>query len=206
MIGVIDYKVGNAPSVLNALSKINVAAKLVSHPEELRDLSGLILPGVGSAPAAMASLVELGFVPALEQLVFDQKLPFLGICVGMQVLFEHSEEGNTPCLGWIPGKVKRFPESVRVPQIGWNRLKFRSNHRLTEGIPEPAYFYFVNSFYVEPASDQVTIGTAEYGIDFCALAASDNIYAAQFHIEKSGAVGLAMLKNFAAIVGDAHVD
>ncbi len=206
MIGVIDYKVGNAPSVLNALAKIKVDAELISRPEQLQGLSGIILPGVGSASAAMASLTELGFVPELENLVFHKKLPFLGICVGMQILFEHSEERDTACLGWIPGQVKRFPESVRVPQIGWNKVKFRGKHPLTEGIPDSAYFYFVNSFYVEPDADEITIGTSEYGQEFCALIASGNIYAAQFHVEKSGEMGLAMLKNFAAIVGDADAD
>jgi len=202
VIGVIDYKAGNAPSVINALRKLDIACQFVSTPEQLRDLSGVILPGVGSAPATIDSLDELGFISALEDFVLREQKPFLGICVGMQILFEHSEEGNAACLGWLRGTVKRFPPEVRVPQIGWNRVDFAYSHPLTAGINSPAYFYFVNSYYAAPEENGIVLGTAEYGLPFCAALASGNILATQYHVEKSGIVGLRMLQNFAAIVGD----
>ncbi|NLL89122.1 MAG: imidazole glycerol phosphate synthase subunit HisH [Firmicutes bacterium] len=202
MIGVIDYKAGNAPSVVNALRRLNIACQLVSTPEQLRNFSGVILPGVGSAPATVESLAELGFIPELETLVLEKKLPFLGICVGMQILFEHSEERDTTCLGWLKGTVRRFPKELRVPQIGWNKVNFRANHCFNHGINKSEYFYFVNSYYAAPESEEIILGTTEYGLEFCAVIASENIHATQFHVEKSGIVGLKMLQNFAAIVGD----
>ncbi|HOB08594.1 MAG: imidazole glycerol phosphate synthase subunit HisH [Limnochordia bacterium] len=201
MIGVIDYKAGNAPSVVNALRKLGIDCELVSTPEKLQGLAGVILPGVGSASATIASLAELGFLAELEDFVLRKQRPFLGICVGMQILFEHSEELDTKCLGWLKGRVRRFPPEVRVPQIGWNRVSFTYGHPLAAGIKSPAYFYFVNSYYAAPEAEEIILGTAEYGVRFCAALASGNIFATQYHVEKSGIVGLKMLQNFAAIVG-----
>lgn len=200
MIGVIDYKAGNAPSVLNALQKLNIASSLLSSPEDISRAAGLILPGVGSARATMESLREMGCLGVLEEKVLKDGVPFLGICIGLQVLFDYSEEGDTECLGWIPGTVRRFPdEKVRVPQIGWNEVKFTKNHSVLTGLNNSEYFYFVNSYYVIPEMEEVMLAKTEYGIEFCSMIAHKNIYAAQFHIEKSGAVGLKLLKNFALI-------
>jgi len=205
MIGVIDYKAGNAPSVLNALHYLNIEARLVSTPEELQPVKGLILPGVGSAPETMHSLYELGLVGALERKVLQEKTPFLGICIGMQILFEHSEEGDTPCLGWLRGKVKRFDDSVRIPQIGWNETTFSRDDPILAGLSKKEFFYFVNSYYVVPECSDVILATTHYGVEFCSMVANGNIngniYATQFHAEKSGAVGLQLLKNFALIAG-----
>ncbi len=202
MIGIIDYRAGNGPSVLNALQKLSIEAKLISQAEHFESVTSIILPGVGSAHATMASLTELGLVDALDDKVRKQKMPFLAICVGLQILFEYSVEGDVECLGWVKGDVKRFPNTVRVPQMGWNEVKFIGNHPLTAGIETPAYFYFVNSYYVVPDSEDIIIGTTEYGTKFCSLIAMDNIYAAQFHVEKSGVTGLKMLRNFATIAGE----
>jgi len=206
VIAVIDYKAGNAPSVLNALRHLQIPAELVSTPSALDEAKGIILPGVGSARATIDSLGELGLLDKLQALVVGAKKPFLGICIGLQILFEHSEEGDTPCLGWLKGRVKRFPTAVRVPQIGWNEVRFRYSHPLTIDLNPAAHFYFVNSYYVEPQAADIVLGTTNYGLDFCSLVAVDNIYAAQFHVEKSGIVGLKMLRNFARIVGEKHVD
>lgn len=202
MIGVIDYKAGNAPSVLNALNKLNMNSQLVSTPEQIEACTGLILPGVGSAGATMDSLEEINIKGILEEKVLKNGTPFLGICVGLQVLFEHSEEGNAQCLGWLPGKVKKFPEDeVRVPQIGWNEAEFTREHWILSGLNKTEFFYFVNSYYAEPKVKDVILAATQYGFEFCSMVAYKNIFAAQFHIEKSGATGLKLLKNFALRAG-----
>jgi imidazole glycerol-phosphate synthase subunit HisH len=202
MIGIIDYKAGNAPSVLNALKKINAPAKLVKSYSDLKDLKGIILPGVGAAKATMESLSNLKLDEAIREKVIHEKVPFLGICVGLQVLFDSSEEENTRCLGLINGKVKRFRgEDLRVPQIGWNRVFFRGKNPILSGLNEEEFYYFVNSFYVEPDNKRMVLGTTSYGNEFCSMIAYENIYATQFHVEKSGVKGLKLLKNFSTIAG-----
>lgn len=200
MIGVVDYKAGNAPSVLNALHKLNIESLLVSSPKDISAAAGIILPGVGSAKATMNSLEEMGCIGALEQKVLKDGMPFLGICIGLQVLFEYSEEGDTECLGWIPGTVRRFSdEKVRVPQIGWNEVKFVKNHAIITSLNDSEFFYFVNSYYADPKDEEVVLARTQYDIEFCSMIVHKNIFAAQFHIEKSGAAGLKLLKNFALI-------
>jgi glutamine amidotransferase len=202
MLGIIDYRAGNSSSVLNALNKIVCDVKYVRSKEELRNLNGIILPGVGSADATMQSLKELDLIDALHEKVMVGNLPFLGICVGLQVLFDYSEEGKTKCLGWLPGKVVRFDDSVvRVPQIGWNRVEFTGNSPFLDGMKE-GYFYFVNSYHAVPQDRSVVLGTTEYGKDFYSAVEKGNIYATQFHLEKSGSTGLRLLRNFASICGE----
>jgi len=203
MIGVIDYRAGNSPSVLNALNKLGIEARLVDSNEEICSCKGIILPGVGSADATMQSLRDMNCIDMLREKVLVEKVPFLGICVGLQVLFEYSEEGNTRCLGWLPGKVVRFDDAlVRVPQIGWNRVEFRRDSPLLDGMRE-GYFYFVNSYYAIPGDESLVLGSADYGIEFCSVVESSNIYASQCHLEKSGNTGLKLLRNFAAVCGEA---
>ncbi len=200
MIGVIDYKAGNAPSVYNALKKIGADAKMIRDGSDLDGIDGLILPGVGSAEATMASLAETAILPELAESVCRKKIPFLGICIGMQILFEHSEEGDVDCLGWLKGKVVRFDdECVRVPQMGWNEVSFCRQHPLLKGLGDTGYFYYVNSYYVVPAEKNDILALTDYNGDFCCMVQRDNIMAAQFHIEKSGSLGLTLLKNFVDI-------
>lgn len=200
MVGVIDYKAGNGPSVKNALDHLQIESVLTADMDTLRACSHIILPGVGSAGATMDSLKELGLIPVLEAHVFDQKKPFLGICVGLQVLFETSEEDGAVCLGWLKGDVVRFDEAaVRVPQIGWNSARFTRRLPILEGLADEEYFYFVNSYHIRPKDEAIVLATTEYGAPFCSMVAQDNLYAAQFHIEKSGEVGLRLLKNFTQI-------
>lgn len=202
MIGIIDYKAGNAPSVLNALKKLEIDAQLISTPEQVEAASKIILPGVGSALATMDSLKESNLIRAMEKKVLHDGTPFLGICVGLQVLFEHSEEDDARCLGWLSGEVKKFPEQkVRVPQIGWNEVKFNKDHSIVAGINKMEFFYFVNSYYVVPEDDDIILAKTQYGLEFCSMIAFKNIFAAQFHIEKSGSIGLQLLKNFALRAG-----
>jgi glutamine amidotransferase len=197
VIDVIDYRAGNAPSVMYALEHLGLPCRLVGTAADLDRSDRLILPGVGAARATLASLVEQGLVDALSARVLRDRVPFLGICIGLQVLFEHSEEGDTPCLGWVPGAVRRFPDDRRVPQIGWNEVRFTREHPVTREVPDGAYCYFVNSYYCAPTDSADVLGVTEYGHEFCSVVARRNIVATQFHAEKSGPVGLALLRGFA---------
>jgi glutamine amidotransferase len=197
MIAVVDYRAGNAPSVLFALEHLGIPARLVDHPDDVATAERIILPGVGAARATIDSLIEQDLVGALAQRVHDDGVPFLGICIGLQVLFDHSEEGDTPGLGWVPGTVRRFPGSERVPQIGWNAVRFTRPHPVTDGLPERGHFYFVNSYYCAPTDPADALGLTDYSVEFCSVVARNNLIATQFHAEKSGELGLALLRNFA---------
>ena len=197
VIGVVDYRAGNAPSVGYALERLGLPHRLVAAPADLAGVDRIVLPGVGAAAATLASLRESGLVDPLAERVLGGGVPFLGICIGLQVLLDHSEEGDVDCLGWVPGRVRRFPDSLRVPQIGWNAVRATRPHPVTEGLGPDAYCYFVNSYFAEPADPTDTLGVTEYGTGFASVIGRANVVATQFHAEKSGAVGLALLERFA---------
>lgn len=197
MIGVIDYRAGNAPSVGYALERLGIEHALVTKGDELDACDHLILPGVGAARATLDSLAESGLVESLTRRVRDEGVPFLGICIGLQVLFEHSEEGDTTCLAWIPGEVSRFGPSLRVPQIGWNAVRLRRAHPVTADFPDGGHCYFVNSYYAAPADPSAVLGETSYGVELCSIVAHENIVATQFHAEKSGELGMRILTGFA---------
>jgi imidazole glycerol-phosphate synthase subunit HisH len=203
VIGVINYQTGNAQSVLFALHHLGLEARLVATPDEADGGEGVdryILPGVGSADVTMASLAERGWVEHLGTRVREQKAPFLGVCVGLQVLFEHSSEGNAACLGWLPGEVVQFRrDRLRVPHMGWNAVIPRSDHPFVREMPVGAHFYFVNSYYALPEDETDVAGVTEYGAEFASVVARENVMATQFHIEKSGPAGLALLSRFAQL-------
>ena len=180
-----------------ALARLGLEAALISTGADLIAVDRVILPGVGAAAATVASLENSGLVPALRTQVLDGGVPFLGICIGLQVLFERSDEGPADCLGWIPGTVRRFPDTGRVPQIGWNRVAVTRSHPLTNGWPADPYCYFVNSYYAVPSDDHAVLGTTDYSTTFCSMVAVGNVAATQFHAEKSGEIGLNLLANFA---------
>ncbi len=194
MIKIIDYAAGNAPSVLNAIEHMGYKASLCRTPSDLEDATHIILPGVGSARATIDSLLEMNILSELEKAVLVDKVPFLGICVGLQILFDFSEEENTVCLGWLKGRVVKFDQNLtRVPQMGWNKVTFQKN------IPyslKSNYFYFVNSYHALPEDESVVWGVSHYGVPFTAAINKENIYATQFHVEKSGAAGLSLLEYF----------
>lgn len=203
MIAIIDYKMGNLASVKKALAALHYDAIITADPDVIRNADGVILPGVGAFAPAMANLNEAGLISAIKDVASSGK-PFLGICLGMQLLFDGSEEGMTgeglvEGLGIIPGKVLKFPadktvdKGLKVPQMGWNDLKDVKGSLLCEG----DYVYFVHSFYCEPDDVSVVAARAEYGIRYCCAVEKDNIFATQFHPEKSGEVGLAILSKFA---------
>lgn len=197
MIGVIDYRAGNAPSVMYALERLGLAACLVGTPGALAEVDHVILPGVGAARTTIDSLDAAALLDPLSDRVLHDRVPFLGICIGLQVLFDRSEEGPTECLGWLGGEVRRFPDTGRVPQIGWNTVRFHRDHPLAAGLPEATHCYFVNSYYAVPADADTVLGTTDYSVEFCSVVAHHNVVATQFHAEKSGELGLRLLRNFA---------
>lgn len=198
MISVVDYRAGNAPSVLYALQHLGLEARLVERADEITGAERIILPGVGAARATIDSLVDQDLVGALRDRVLGDGVPFLGICIGLQVLFDHSAEGDTECLGWVPGEVRRFPDTGRVPQIGWNRVRFTRPHPVAAGAPDEGHFYFVNSYYCVPDDPADALGVTDYTVEFCSVVARGNVVATQFHAEKSGPLGLSLLRNFAS--------
>lgn len=194
MIVIIDYGVGNLASVKNALDKLGAKGVISNNPEIIKKAKALILPGVGAAGQGMKNLKKLGLNKIIVEEIKKGK-PFLGICLGMQLLFEKSEEGNVKCLGILKGSVKKFKKMKKIPQIGWNQLKVTKKIKFLEGIDDN-YFYYVNSYYCLPKDKEVTVGTTSYGEEFVGVVAKDNVFGVQFHPEKSGPVGFGLLENF----------
>ncbi|MEL1134765.1 imidazole glycerol phosphate synthase subunit HisH [Desulfitobacterium sp. THU1] len=206
MIGIIDYDRGNLRSVEKALLKLGYSARILESPHELTEMKGIILPGVGAFADAMTALEEKGWVQPLLHYAQSGK-PFLGICLGMQVLFEVGEEhGEHQGLGLLPGRVVKFPAGRKIPHMGWNTLHQEKSCLLLEGIPDEVYFYFVHSYYALTVDYDYIVGTSDYGVKFPALVGRDNIWGAQFHPEKSSPWGLKLLENFGRWVhGDADI-
>ena len=200
MIVILDYRAGNLRSVAKALETVGETPVITDDPAIIAQADGLVVPGQGSAVDAMKNLTQLGLVEPLRQYVKSGR-PFLGVCLGEQVIFESSEEGKgVECLGLVPGKVRRLPGGQKVPHIGWNSVKITRQHPLLEGVPDNAYFYFVHSFYVDPADPADRVGETEYGVNFASIVSHGNIFATQFHPEKSSEIGLRIYRNFARIV------
>ena len=208
MIASIDYGMGNLRSVHKALETVGARAEVTRDPERIRRARGMVLPGVGAFKDCMHNLTELGLVPVIREFVASGK-PYLGICLGLQLLFEQSEEfGRVPGLGLLPGRVVRFDDPLKerdgtplkVPHMGWNTVDFRNPSPLLEGLPPQAYFYFVHSFHVVPEKQDMVATTTHYGIDFVSGVHHENIHAFQFHPEKSQKLGLKVLENFTRLV------
>ncbi len=199
MIAIIDYGAGNILSVQKALDYLGCENTVTSDPAVIAAADGAILPGVGAFGDAMAHMRASGLVEAVRAFAASGK-PFLGICLGLQVLFDRSEESaGVAGLSILPGEVKRFPGNMglKIPHIGWNSLTYRKDCPLFQGLPEQPYVYFVHSYYLTAAERDAVAAAADYGISFDAAAWRGNVFATQFHPEKSGAVGLQMLRNFA---------
>lgn len=194
---IIDYGVGNLRSVEKAFQAGGVDAQVSSDEAVLRAADKLVLPGVGAFRACMEALQERGFERLVRERV-EAGTPLLGVCVGMQMLFEESAEfGTTRGLGFLKGRVRRFPEGLRVPQVGWNQVVWKSGHTISEGIGDKTFFYFVHSFFCEAGDEAAVVGETEYGLSYASVVARGNVCGVQFHPEKSQAAGLRLLKNFA---------
>jgi glutamine amidotransferase len=199
-VAIIDYGVGNLRSVEKAFGAMNCAAVVSDDPHVLRAARRLVLPGVGAFGACMKALGERGFDEIVRERV-AQGTPLLGVCVGMQMLFESSDEfGHTEGLGLLRGRVRRFANELLVPQTGWNQVSPRGSHPLLDGISEGEFFYFVHSYYCEPEErEEVVRGETEYGAAYASVVARGAVCGVQFHPEKSQAAGLRLLHNFAAL-------
>lgn len=206
MIGLIDYGMGNLPSVSKALENMGFTVTVSDDPKQLENATGLILPGVGAFGEAMQNLRRRGFDTLVREHIGQNK-PFLGICLGLQLLFPSSEESpGIEGLGILPGKVVKFPvpcydengARLKVPHMGWNSVHFISESLFTRGIPNGSYYYFVHSYYVETVPD-ITAATTDYGSDITVAVSQGNLFACQFHPEKSQQSGLQIIKNFGEI-------
>ncbi len=203
MISIVDYGMGNLRSVLKAFENQGFAVSITSSPDDINKANGLVLPGVGAFGECMANLNRLGLVEPIKDYINSGR-PFLGICLGFQILFEESEESpGVKGLGLFKGRVVRFPDfgekRIKVPQMGWNTINFDSSSHVLNNIPEGTWFYFVHSYYVDPEKNGLSIITSNYGIEFTAAVEKENIFACQFHPEKSGRYGLDLVKNFAKL-------
>ena len=202
MIALIDYGMGNLGSVHKALLKVGCEVEVTADAAVIDAAEGVVLPGVGSFDDCMINLEQSGVIPAIKRAVEADK-PFIGICLGLQVLFESSEEGKLPGLCILPGKVVRFKHNLKIPQIGWNQIKIHGDIPNLRGVADGSWTYFVHSYYAEPADASLVATTTEYGYEFCSAVRRGNLFASQWHPEKSAAVGLKVLANFRDIVESA---
>jgi len=202
---IVDFGAGNLHSVSRAVVNAGTRPLVTSNPSYLEDAEAVIVPGVGAAADTMSNRRASGFVEPIRDYIASGR-PFLGVCMGQQALFEVSEEGGEhECLGILPGRVVRFSNGLKVPHMGWNQVRIVKQHPIFEGVDEGSYFYFVHSYYPQPADPDVVIGETEYGVTFASVIARDNIVATQFHPEKSGEAGLRMYANFLKIAATAGV-
>lgn len=200
MIAIVDYGMGNLRSVEKGFLKVGVNAKVVSEPKAVDDAQAVVLPGVGAFKDCMRNLEEMSLTESVVRSIQKGK-PYLGICLGLQVLFTESEEfGVCKGLDVLKGKVVRFQSTLKVPHMGWNTVKIHRRPPIFDGIQDEAFFYFVHSFYVVPDDNDVVAATTDYGITFTSMVWKENIFATQFHPEKSQEIGLKVLKNFGDFV------
>jgi len=204
MICIINYGSGNVRAIGNIYDRLKIPYDIVTTPSEILNADRIILPGVGAFDETMSMLNKSGFREILERKVIQENIPVLGICVGMQILSEGSEEGIMEGLGWIKGRVHKFDKEIikhkpKIPHLGWNSILTTKSSKLLSGIDESVGFYFIHSYYFNCANEKDVLTTTQYGIDFSSAVNRDNIYGVQFHPEKSHQNGITLLKNFASL-------
>ena len=196
MIAIIDYGAGNIRSIEKALEHVGAIVQVTDEPDTVNKAQAIVLPGVGSGGAAMSRMTERGLDDAIRKAT-QQGKPFLGICLGMQLLADHHAEGEVNGLSLFPGEVRRIPQGPKIPHMGWNQVKpLQTALAIFEDIPQDAYFYFAHSYYVEPQDSQGVAAVTDYGSPFCSVIVTERVWGTQFHPEKSGSVGLQLLSNF----------
>jgi len=204
MIGIVNYGSGNIQAIANIYSRLNIHTKIITKPSELFEADKLILPGVGAFDETMKQLIDSGLKEELDKLVIHEKIPILGICVGMQIMAESSEEGTLNGLGWIKGRVKKFDISTfkqkpYLPHMGWNTIIPKTSHPLFSNLDAERGFYFVHSYYFECLDHSNILATSDYGMEFASSVYTNTIYGMQFHPEKSHTNGIQLLENFAML-------
>ena len=204
MIAIVDYGLGNVSAILNVYKRLNVKAFIANSKEELIKAQKIVLPGVGGFDQAMYLLGNSGMKEVLNELVLEKEIPVLGVCVGMQIMAQSSDEGSSPGLNWIKGEVKSLktkliPERLALPHMGWNEVSIKSKDELFTGFEERPQFYFLHNYHFVCADEYTSIATADYGIDISCIVKSKNIYGVQFHPEKSHHNGVSLLKNFSEL-------
>ena len=196
MIAIIDYGAGNIRSIEKALEHVGAIVEVTNEPDTVNKAEAIVLPGVGSGGAAMSRMTERGLDDAIRKAT-QQGKPFLGICLGMQLLADHHAEGEVDGLSLFPGAVRRIPYGPKIPHMGWNQVKpLQTALSILEDIPQDAYFYFAHSYYVEPQDSHGVAAITDYGSPFCSIIVTEQVWGTQFHPEKSGSVGLQLLNNF----------
>lgn len=200
MLTIVDYGAGNLRSVARAFQYLGILAQVVDRPEAVERAEAVVFPGVGAAGAAMRHLKEKGLDQAISA-ALKRGIPFLGVCLGMQLLLASHEESNVAGLALLPGRVRRLPNEVLVPQMGWNQVTLLRESKLFDGIPPGAHFYFNHSYYADPENQEIIAGQTDYGLPFCSVIEAGNLWGVQFHPEKSSANGLKLLRNFAKVAG-----
>ena len=194
-IAIVNYQAGNLRSVQKALEIFGANALITADATEIAAAQALVFPGQGANDSSMRALKERSLVEPIRSFI-DSGKPFLGVCLGLQLLLEGSDEGVEPGLGVLKGRVRRLPPGVKIPHMGWNQVEFHRKHMYLDGLPEGSYFYFVHSYFPDPEEKSLVAGTTTYGVEFCTAVAWDNVAAVQFHPEKSGDVGLKIYERF----------
>ena len=199
ILTVIDYQAGNIRSVEKALEKSGASVKVSGKASDLEKSDAVVFPGQGSCDSSMVNLRNQGLDEVLVEWINSGK-PFMGVCLGLQLLLEESDEGDEKGLGVLEGRVEKLPEGQKIPHMGWNSVRFTTDHPVFKGVSQNSYFYFVHSYIAVPKASSIIAGHTEYGRDFCSAVAFDNVVAVQFHPEKSGENGLNIYKNFVSYV------
>ena len=202
-IVIVDYQAGNLRSVQKALERSGAQATITSDERVIQAADALVFPGQGACDSSMRNLRERGLVEPIKAFIGSGR-PFFGVCLGLQLLLEGSDEGVEPGLGILKGRVRRLPDGLKIPHMGWNQVRLLNRHPVLEGVPDGSNFYFVHSYYADPDDRSVVAGVTDYGVEFCSVAAWKNVIAVQFHPEKSGEVGLKLYENFVRLVKSAH--
>ena len=196
MIAIVDYRAGNIRSIAKALEQVGATVQVTDDPAVVAESSAVVLPGVGSGGSAMARMIECGLDDAIREATYRGK-PFLGICLGMQLLADHHAEGEVDGLRLFRGSVQRIPRGPKIPHMGWNQVQqLHSDLPIFADVPQNTYFYFAHSYYVEPQDQQGVAALTDYGSPYCSVIATEQVWGTQFHPEKSGTLGLQVLKNF----------
>ena len=200
-IAIVDYQAGNLRSVQKALERFGAVATITNDATQLGEAQAMVFPGQGANDSSMRALRERKLIEPIKDFVASGR-PFLGVCLGLQLLMESSDEGVEPGLGVLSGRTRRLPPGSKIPHMGWNQVAFRLDHPVLEGVPDGSFFYFVHSYYADPDRKAVVAGTTTYGLEFCSAVAWDKVMAVQFHPEKSGDIGLKLYENFVRLAAD----